>query len=311
MRGDPGKPELATLARVRRAGIQRDMDRNLIDLHTHSTASDGTESPAALVNHARSLGLSAIALTDHDTLGALEEAEAAARQGGLGFIRGCEISTRSAGREHHILGLWVPRMADALETWLGEVRRRRNERNAVMVTRLRELGFAITLEEVRSRAAGSVGRPHMAAVLVEKGYAPDVGAAFRDFLGAGGKAYVPKEVPPPEKAVRMLTEAGATAVLAHPFLGAPTPDAVEALTRRLAACGLDAIEAWHPSHSGADTRQCVKLARKLELGLSGGSDYHGTNKPGIQPGAGYGNLHIPREVLEALQQRRRARGLPC
>ena len=287
------------------------MDRNLIDLHTHSTASDGTDSPAALVSRANSLGLGAIALTDHDTLCGLEEAESGARQAGIRFIRGCEISTRSDGREHHILGLWVPHKADALEAWLGAVRRRRNERNAEMVARLRALGFAITLEEVRSRAIGSVGRPHMAAVLVEKGYAPDVGAAFRDFLGAGGKAYVPKAVPPPEEAVRMLTDAGATAVLAHPFLGAPSADAVEALARRLAAHGLDAIEAWHPSHSEADTRQCVELARKLGLGLSGGSDYHGTNKPGIQPGTGYGDLRVRGEVLDALLHRREARGLPC
>ena len=287
------------------------MDRKLVDLHTHSTASDGTESPAELVTRAHSLGLGALALTDHDTLDGLVEAEQAAREAGIGFIRGCEISTRSDGREHHILGLWVPRKADALEAWLGEVRRRRNARNAEMVARLRALGFAITLEEVRSRAAGSVGRPHMAAVLVEKGYAPDVGAAFRDFLGAGGKAYVPKHVPPPEEAVRILTEAGATAVLAHPFLGAHSADAVEAVARRLAASGLDAIEVWHTSHSEADTRQCVELARKLGLGLSGGSDYHGANKPGILPGTGYGDLRVPMEVLEALRQRRRARGLPC
>lgn len=287
------------------------MDRNLIDLHTHSTASDGTESPSALMARARGLGLTAIALTDHDTLRGLEEAEQATRKLGLRFIRGCEISTRSDGREHHILGLWIPHRAEALETWLDGVRRRRNERNAEMVGRLRALGFDISLEEVRARASGSVGRPHMAAVLAEKGYAPDVAAAFRDFLGAGGKAYVPKQVPPPEEAVRILASVGATAVLAHPFLGAPPADAVEALTRRLAACGLDAVEAWHTSHSGADTRQCVELARKLDLGLSGGSDYHGTNKPGIQPGTGYGNLRVPVEALEALEKRRRARGLPC
>ncbi|MDE7241140.1 PHP domain-containing protein [Desulfovibrio sp.] len=287
------------------------METNLVDLHTHSTASDGTDTPAGLVARARELGLAAIALTDHDTLGGLEEGEEAARGLGINFIRGCEISTRSDAGEHHILGLWVPRESAPLKNWLEAVRQRRNERNAEMVARLRALGFAITLEEVRDRAQGSVGRPHMAALLVEKGYARDTNAAFRDFLGIRGKAFVPKRVPPPEEAVRVLTEVGATAVLAHPFLTAPAPEMVEALTRRLAGNGLDAIEAWHTSHSEAHTRECVDLAARLDLGLSGGSDYHGVNKPGIQPGTGYGGLRVPMTVLEALKKRRRARGLPC
>lgn len=287
------------------------MDRSLVDLHTHSTASDGTDSPAALVARAHDLGLAAIALTDHDTLAGLGEAEQAGRERGLGIIRGCEISTRSEAGEHHILGLWIPARADALDNWLDAVRRRRNERNAEMVARLRALGFDITLEEVRAHASGSVGRPHMAAVLVAKGYARDVAAAFRDYLGADGKAYVPKQVPAPEEAVRVLAGMGATAVLAHPFLNAASPADVEALTRRLAACGLAAIEAWHSGHSEADTRHCVELARRFDLGVTGGSDYHGANKPGIQLGTGHGGLRVPVAVLEALQERRRAGGLPC
>lgn len=287
------------------------MEKNLVDLHTHSTASDGTDSPAALVARAHDAGLAAIALTDHDTLGGLEEGEEAARGLGISFIRGCEISTRSDAGEHHILGLWVPREAAPLENWLEAVRQRRNERNAEMVARLRALGFDISLEEVRARAQGSVGRPHMAALLVEKGYAQDTGEAFRDYLGIKGKAFVPKRVPAPDEAVRVLNEVGATAVLAHPFLNSPAPELVEALTRRLVEHGLDAIEAWHTSHSEAHTRECVDLAARLGLGLSGGSDYHGANKPGIQPGTGYGGLRVPVTVLEALRKRRRARGLRC
>ena len=287
------------------------MENTLVDLHTHSTASDGTDSPAELVARAQGLGLAAIALTDHDTLAGLAEGEEGARDLGISFIRGCEISTRSDAGEHHILGLWVPRKAAPLENWLEAVRQRRNERNAEMVARLRALGFDITLEEVRARASGSVGRPHMAALLVEKGYAQDTGEAFRDYLGIKGKAFVPKRVPAPEEAVRVLDEVGATAVLAHPFLTSPAPEMVEALVRRLAAKGLAAIEAWHTSHSEAHTRECVDLAARLGLGLSGGSDYHGANKPGIRPGTGYGGLRVPVTVLEALKKRRRARGLPC
>ena len=287
------------------------MEKNPVDLHTHSTASDGTDSPARLMAHAHAAGLAAIALTDHDTLGGLDEAESAALDFGLGFIRGCEISTRAGAFEYHILGLWVPREAEALDNWLGAVRRRRNERNAEMVARLRALGLDISLDDLLARARGSIGRPHMAEVLVDKGYVPDVGAAFRDYLGSGCPAYVPKHVPPPEEAVRVLTSVGATAVLAHPFLNAAARPHIAGLAERLAACGLDALEAWHTSHSDADTRQCVELAARLGLGLSGGSDYHGANKPGIRLGTGYGALRVPVAVLEALRERRRARGLPC
>lgn len=299
------------LAQGAAAAYKEGMEKNLVDLHTHSTASDGTDSPAELMARAHALGLRAIALTDHDTLAGLAEAEEAARGLGLGFIRGCEISTRSDAGEHHILGLWVPAEATPLEDWLAAVRQRRNERNAMMVARLRQHGIDISLEEVRERASGSVGRPHMAAVLVAKGYARDTNEAFRDYLGIRGKAYVPKQVPAPEEAVRILTQVGATPVLAHPFLTGSPPEAVENLTCRLAAAGLSAIEAWHTSHSEEDTRHCVDLAARLGLGLSGGSDYHGTNKPGIHPGTGYGGLRVPLAVLEALQERRRARGLPC
>lgn len=292
-------------------GIQKDMDRKLVDLHTHSTASDGTDSPAELVARAHGLGLAAIALTDHDTLAGLAEAEQAGRELDMDVIRGCEISTRSEAGEHHILGLWVPERADALDTWLDAVRKRRNERNAEMVARLRALGFDITLEEVRARASGSVGRPHLAAVLAARGYARDVASAFRDYLGADGKAYVPKRAPAPEEAVRLLADMGATPVLAHPFLNAATPASVETLARRLAGCGLAAIEAWHSGHSEADTRQCVEFAKRLGLGLTGGSDYHGVNKPGIRLGTGRGGLRVPVAALEALRERRRARGLPC
>lgn len=287
------------------------MENNLIDLHTHSTASDGTDSPAQLVARAHALGLTAIALTDHDTLGGLAEAESAARDLGLRFIRGCEISTRCETGEQHILGLWASPKAEALEPWLDDVRRRRNERNAEMVARLNALGLNISLEDLRAHAKGSVGRPHMATALVDKGYVPDATTAFREYLGVSGKAYVPKRAPSPEEAIQILHAVGATAVLAHPCLNAASWADVEALTSRLAACGLDAIEAWHTSHSEADTRFCVELAARLGLGLSGGSDYHGLNKLGIQPGTGYGGLRIPLEALEALEARRRARGLPC
>lgn len=292
-------------------GIELPMHKNLIDLHTHSTASDGTDSPKELMAKAKALGLSAIALTDHDTLGGLAEAESAARDLDLNFIRGCEISTRSQAGSHHIIGLWVSPKPDALEAWLEDMRRRRNERNAEMLERLRALGIEIHLEDVEALASGSVGRPHMAAALVARGYAQNEKEAFREYLDENGKAYVPKRAPAPEEALQVLKAAGATTILAHPCLKAASAEKVEALTSRLVACGLDALEAWHSSHSYAHTRLCVELAERYGIGLSGGTDYHGNHKQGISLGTGYGGLRIPLSVLEALQKRRQAQGLPC
>lgn len=283
----------------------------LIDLHTHTLASDGTDSPAALMEKAHAAGLAAVAVTDHDTVAGLDEAEESGRKLGIRVIRGCELSTHTEYGEVHILGLWLPRDIAPLEERLGYLRRKRCERNRGMVEKLRALGMDISLEEVRATATGSVGRPHIAAVLAAKGYARDVGQAFRDYLGAGGKAYLPKEALAPDVAVRLLAGLGATVCLAHPLLQKYPAPWLEGLVKKLSGYGLAAIEAWHSEHSQADTRLCVEWARRFGLGLSGGSDYHGANKPGIHLGVGRGGLRVPLDVLEKLEARRRARGLPC
>lgn len=289
------------------------MDRKLTDLHTHSTASDGTDAPAALVARAKEQNLAALALTDHDTLDGLHEAETAGRELGIQVIRGCEISTRCEAGEFHILGLWIPGRDEALRSWLTAIRQRRNERNAEMVARLRALGYDISIEEVRALARGSVGRPHIAAALAARGYVPDVESAFRTLLGAGGKAYVPKRVPPPEEAVRVLADIGAMPALAHPFIHRNFDNAwLEGFVQRLTRNGLCAIEAWHSAHSEDDTRRSVDLAQRFDLGLTGGSDYHGDNKPGIRLGVGHGSLRIPPDMLERLEQHRnRLAGRSC
>lgn len=275
-----------------------------IDLHTHSTASDGTDSPAELVANARAAGLSALALTDHDTLSGLDEAEAAAKALELDFVRGVEISTRTEMGSMHILGLWVPRDASPLEETLSRLRNKRSQRNVRMVAKLNELGIGITMEDVLREAGGeSVGRPHMAMAMLKAGYIGDLREAFDKYLGSGGKAYLPKEVMRPEEAVSLMAGLGCCVVLAHPMAGGHFPAGwLEALIRRLIPLGLCGLEAWHSDHSAADTSYLLGLARRLKLCVSGGSDYHGANKPRISLGRGYGGLFVPRSVLEDLRR---------
>ncbi|MDR2573927.1 MAG: PHP domain-containing protein [Desulfovibrio sp.] len=285
----------------------------LIDLHTHSNASDGSDSPAQLVAAARVSGLAAIALTDHDTIAGLEEAEAAGRDMGVTVIRGCELSTtaENGALRLHILALWLPRDTGDLKACLQDLRAKRDARNDRIVALLRGCDLDISMDDVRDLARGeSVGRPHIAAALLVKGYVKTPAEAFKRYLGRQGKAYVPKEVMPAEEAVRMLAGLGATVCLAHPMLDKPPPDKLEALVSRLVKQGLSAVEIWHSEHSAADTRAALGLAQRFGLGLSGGSDYHGLNKPGIRMGTGRGNLRMRLDVLENLARLRRQRGLP-
>lgn len=283
----------------------------LIDLHTHSTASDGTDSPSELVAKAAGQGLAALALTDHDTARGLDEAEEAAKAKGIEFIRGCELSTSTDQGEMHVLGLFLPHDCGALDGFLQCLREGRKRRNVLMVEKLREAGLDISMEEVEAKARSSVGRPHMAAVLKEKGYVRDTNEAFDKWLGIKGKAYVPKLAPRPEQAVRILRELGASPVLAHPLLR-PRPEGwLDNLVRDLKPAGLFGLEAWHSAQNEAQEAEIKALARKYDLGLSGGSDYHGRNKPDIQLGTGKGNLRVEYKTLEKLKGRRRALGLPC
>ena len=243
---------------------------------------------------------------------ALDEAEAAARELGLEFVRGCELSTSTELGEMHVLGLWLPRDLAPLQDRLKYLRGKRSERNIRIVEKLQGLGVEITLDEVLHEARGeSVGRPHIAAVLVRKGYVKDVSEAFREYLGYYGRAYLPKEVLQPEEAVGVLSSLGATVCLAHPMLQKLPDGWLEAFIERLLPCGLTAIEAYHSEHSEAASRRCLELARRYGLGVSGGSDYHGTNKPRIRLGTGYGSLRVPYSVLEGLREMRARRGLPC
>lgn len=287
----------------------------LVDLHTHTRASDGTDSPAVLVRRAAGLGLAAVAVTDHDTLAGLDEAEAAGRALGVEVVRGCEISTRFGRGEAHVLGLWLPREAvrlEELQTALAAVRERRVARNRRIAERLAALGLPVTYEAAREEAAGGVvGRPHFAALLCRLGVTATPREAFERYLGSGGSAYVPRELPEPAEAVALLSAAGATVSLAHPRLIRCAPADLDSLVASLVPCGLNAIEAYHSEHSAADERACVELAQRHGLLLTGGSDYHGGAKPCVELGRGKGGLRVTAAVLERLKTDRRARGLEC
>jgi predicted metal-dependent phosphoesterase TrpH len=286
----------------------------LIDLHCHSTASDGSDAPAELIRKAVDAGLAALAVTDHDSLAGLDEAQRAAGGPKLELIRGCEISARGEGGEMHILGLWIPREHPNLNFFEGvlrELREHRSARNQIMVERLSKQGCSLSYDEVLAEAGGeSVGRPHIAKVLVRKGYAKSAQEVFTRYLGSKGSAYEPKKVLQPEEAVELLLSVGATAAFAHPRLVKASDAWLEAAVVRLKACGLSAMEVYHSEHSEADTRFCLALAARQGLALCGGSDYHGKLKPDIVLGRGRGGLRVPGTLLDQLKQRRREQGLP-
>jgi len=286
---------------------------SFIDLHTHTTASDGTFTPTELVKHAKEIGLSAIAITDHDTIAGLEEAVTAGKEFGVEVIRGCELSLESpvGAGWLHMVALWVPEQADELQAafdWLIEGRMNRNHE---IIAKLRSLGINITYEAVAERAGGTIGRPHFAQELLSLGVVSSIGEAFKVWIGDHGRAYVPKRKLTPENALRILNTIGATSILAHPFALELSMKSTEALILDLKDMGLDGMEVLYSEHSESDTKAYWKMAERNNLLISGGSDFHGTVKPHISLGKGRGNLNIPVELLEAMKQRRRDRGLPC
>ena len=281
-----------------------------IDLHTHSTASDGTDSPAELVRKAAEAGLCAVALTDHDCIDGLEEAESAGRDCGIEVVRGCELSSGSPFGEVHVLGLWVPRDDADLEAVFAQLRNQRTERNIAILDKLHTLGVHVDYDEVLEVAQGqSVGRPHIAQVLYNHGIVTSVRDSFHRFLGSHCPAYVPRNLWSMEQVVGALAASGATVCLAHPRLIPCDAAWLEQTVVQLKKHGLWGVEAWHSEYSPADERYCVELAARHGLVCTGGSDYHGTVKPRVQLGRGFGSLRVPVDVLDALKKARQSRGL--
>jgi predicted metal-dependent phosphoesterase TrpH len=273
-----------------------------IDLHTHSTASDGTRAPRDVVAAARAAGLAVIALTDHDTVAGLPEAIAAGSELGVRIVPGVELSAVEGERgdqETHILGLHLSDRAD-LEHRLTDLRNMRVRRAERTVQRLNELGVPVTMESVLKEAAGgAVGRPHLARALVAGGWVGDFHEAFNRYLGNGRQAFIPKERLSAVDAMTLIHDAGGIAVLAHPG-GNASRDRVAALQRD----GLDGIEILHPSHSWDDSRHLDSMAADLGLVRSGGSDWHGATD-GART---LGMMKVPAQWLADQEARVASRG---
>ena len=275
----------------------------MIDLHVHSTASDGSLTPRELVYYAAEKQLSAIALTDHDTVSGLAEAIAASHHAGIELIPGVEMSCVWEGTEIHILGYFVDTGSPALQDGLSWFRRMRDERNETILDNLAEDGILLTEEELRAGDPDTViTRAHFARLLMEKGYVRDRKEAFAGYLAYGGK-YVPtKDELTPERVMQMFYDGRIWPSLAHPVQYHLDEDSLVQLIAELKAMGLRGIEAWHSSQSWQDTARLQTIARLTGLLPTGGSDFHGSSKPDVEIGTGRGNLKIQERVLDAIKE---------
>ncbi len=273
-----------------------------IDLHTHSTVSDGADAPREVVRRAAAAGLCAVALTDHDAVDGVKEALAAGREYGIEVIPGVELSAQY-DTELHILGYFIdpahPRLADAL----AEARRVRYLRQEETCEKLQEQGLPVTMEEVRQEAGGDIlCRAHFARLLVKKGIVPSVAEAFRHYLSVGCYAYSNKQALTPADAVSVIREAGGIPSIAHLHLTKQDDAAVRALLRSLIPHGLQAIEGYYTEYTPEMGEKYRRMAAELGLALTGGSDYHGAGKPHIAIGKGTGDLAVPAEILSELKR---------
>lgn len=281
------------------------MSESVIDLHTHTTFSDGSVSPTELVNLAHKAGARAIAITDHDTIEGLAEGRQAAAEIGIEFIDGIEISAEFSPGTMHILGYGVDPRSTPLRSTLAELVDSRDERNPQIAERLKVLGVDINYEDVVELARGDVvGRPHFARLLVERGYAETIKDAFDRYLAKGAPAYVAKRRLAYHEAIALIHDAGGVAVLAHPYqLALDSLDEVERFVAQLASAGLDGIEAIYSRHSKDERAAYSEMALGLGLLITGGSDYHGSYKPDISIVRGTGDLSVPYSLLATLKER--------
>ncbi|MFN2365618.1 MAG: PHP domain-containing protein, partial [Desulfurivibrionaceae bacterium] len=276
-----------------------------IDLHIHSTFSDGTMTPAALLRAAKEADLSAIALTDHDTMAGLDEAESAGALTGIEVIPGVELSANRNGKTVHILGYGLDRNNPDLLTLLAEVQEIRHHRNMRILEKLAERGIDIDREELFAGNPGLIGRPHIARLLVKKKVVGSIEQAFRRYLKKNGLAYVAPERFAAAKAIETIKKAGGLAVLAHPATFDKSPGKVAENVEFLHDHGLDGIEGIYPGHTSKISKRLFALAEKHDLLITGGSDFHGTVKQGINIGGAPVMPPVPYELLEKLKARLR------
>ncbi len=279
-----------------------------IDLHSHTTESDGSLTPAALVERAIETGLAALAITDHDTFSGYAAAEPLARSAGLDLVRGIELNSRlvlpnGETRSAHLLGYfpWQEPSA-AFIRWLDSERDERRNRNHLLAEALRKRGVAITLNEIEDRGRSLAGRTHFAQILVEKGYARNFDDAFRRYLGEGAPSYVERQSQSTEEAVERVQSAGGIAVIAHPVRLSIDRDLEPIILSSLKDAGLGGLEVYHSDHTPELQAHYHQLAQELGLLPTGGSDFHGDVKPNVELGTGVrGNVRVPLEFLDRMR----------
>ncbi|MCH7955705.1 MAG: PHP domain-containing protein [Candidatus Marinimicrobia bacterium] len=276
----------------------------MIDLHTHTSASDGTYSPASLVTLAKEQGIEAIAVTDHDTIEGLAEARETGERLGVEVIPGMELSVEHGPGSMHILGLLINPEDKGLNDTLSKLQESRSSRNPKIIEKLNRLGMPITMEEVEKiSGGGQVGRPHIAAALLKNGHVSNIQEAFDKYLKKGATAYFERYRLSREEAADAIHGAGGLLILAHPGTLGVNGSNFDNLLSELKETGFDGIEVFYNNHSQVEEDRLMKIADKLGFIISGGTDFHGENKPSIKLGVGYGNMAIPYEVLQEMKQR--------
>jgi predicted metal-dependent phosphoesterase TrpH len=280
-------------------------DALAVDLHLHSNASDGTDAPGVVVQKAAAIHLTAIALTDHDTLSGIPEAQAVAADLPIELIPGVELSVDHNGVKIHMLAYFLEPVPGPLQDHLETLRDGRDIRNGKIIEALNRLGYPITMQDVHRHAAGdAVGRPHIADALVTAGMVTDRAEAFRDLLGDGGPAYVERDRLTATEAITLATESGGVTSIAHPLTVDPGDSSLRSLFEELREVGLAGIEAYYSEHPPHIRAQLAGVASDLDLVATGGSDCHGAGKPGLEIGTGHGDLVVPDSALEELRARR-------
>lgn len=276
----------------------------MIDLHCHSIFSDGTHTPEELAQLAEQGGLTALALTDHDTTDGLPRFMAACANTPVQAVPGIELSAEFGEVTFHILGyLFDPANAE-LQAALQWVREGRTERNARILEKLNRLGYDLTHDDVRKHAGDElVGRPHFAAALIEKGHFKHKDKIFQQLLGKGKAAYVERRRLTPEDCIRTICKAGGIAVIAHPGQMKLTTRNLRRLVKKLKEHGLGGIEVWHPTHHPHQSAAYLRICEDFDLAATGGSDFHGRLTPDLTLGRGFGELNVPDQILENLRSR--------
>jgi len=283
------------------------MTKKIVDLHVHSNKSDGTFTPSELVDYAVEKGLTAFALTDHDTIEGVNEALLASEGKPVTVLPGVEFSTEYEGKDIHIVGLMIDPDCPAILEKMQEFVSSRITRNQKMCAALQAAGVDVSYEKLMETYPGAViTRAHYAKYMIKEGYVKSFAEAFERYIGDRAPCFIPREKVTPQDAIKLILEAKGIPVLAHPLLYGMGKDRLQLLVERLKEAGLVAIEAVYSTYSPSEEAEMRKLAKENGLLISGGSDFHGSTKPGLDLAVGYGRLYIPEEILTNLKEKKDA-----